>query len=363
LQQQMQMQQMQQMQQLQAMGLPPQQIQLHLQQLQMQQMQQMQQLQMQQQLQQAQLQQQAQMQAGQVQAAGTMPGQMPAQVPGQAIPGQAPGQMPGAQVPGQVAGQMPQQQAPLSAAQLAQMLQIPETDASVKMVAELEALVKIAEMAATALAQMTERATKDDKLTPDAGKNLIEQVDIGVADVNTKINASRQFMQLRRPDMEKDKNPQQTNLLRNELAKMAHRVQAAQQMAAATAQVARDRVSKGSSVAQQQQPPLQDEHAVFKKYDQDGDGFLNRAEILAFCRGELRLEVPQALCDAIIPSLVVKDEAGLRPEQLPRLRATLAAVQQQQQALQGAGSVVVGAPPPPLAVGAGGLPRPPGAAV
>merc|ERR1719217_1370499 len=85
----------------------------------------------------------------------------------------------------------------------------------------------------------------------------------------------------------------------------------------------------GMVQAQQLNPQMQaaqqaQDQAVFKRYDQDGDGFLSRPELLAYCKTELRCEPPPAFCDQIFGSLVVKGEAGLRLEQLPRLKMAIA---------------------------------------
>ena len=63
------------------------------------------------------------------------------------------------------------------------------------MVAELENLVKTAEFAASALSQMTEQATKEGTFTVEMANSLVQQVDVGVTDVNNKINAGRQYLQ------------------------------------------------------------------------------------------------------------------------------------------------------------------------
>lgn len=257
--------------------------------------------------------------------------------------------------------------------QLSQVLQLPQTDKSVQMVAELEGLVRTAELAAQALAQMTEKATKADNFNAEVATTLIHQVDIGVSDVNAKITASRQFLQTKRLDMEADKSAQQTNVIRQELAKMAQRVQVAGQSAVQTAQVARERAAAKSPAAaaqqpqQQQRPPLQpvlplteQDQAAFKRSDQDADGFLSRPELLAYCRAELRFDLGQVagLCDEVLAKLVVQGEAGLRLEQLPRLKAVLAASQQQRppQGVPAAAAGPAGVPAPVQ----GGLPRPPG---
>lgn len=87
--------------------------------------------------------------------------------------------------------------------------------------------------------------------------------------------------------------------------------------------------------------------------------------MLTYCKTELRLELSEALCDNIFNSLVVKGEAGLRVQQLPRLKMVLASQQQPQPQLQQAAGAphaqAQGVVAHPAGANAGGsLPRPPG---
>jgi len=62
--------------------------------------------------------------------------------------------------------------------------------------------------------------------------------------------------------------------------------------------------------------------ALFKAYDEDDDGYLNRKEAAAYAKGEFSFDIPSASIDRIFGQLV-KDKPGVALDQCQRLRTAV----------------------------------------
>merc|ERR1712137_821069 len=104
-------------------------------------------------------------------------------------------------------------------------------DNAQRLVIELEVLISDAESASATLRETAQRASNDATVTQADATLLIERVEAGILDVNSKITVAREFLQSRRLEMEREKAPQQVGHVRQELARMAQRIHSAGQVA------------------------------------------------------------------------------------------------------------------------------------
>merc|ERR1712137_739345 len=104
-------------------------------------------------------------------------------------------------------------------------------DNAQRLVIELEVLISDAESASATLRETAQRASNDATVTQADATLLIERVEAGILDVNSKITVAREFLQSRRLEMEREKAPQQVGQVRQELARMAQRIHSAGQVA------------------------------------------------------------------------------------------------------------------------------------
>lgn len=115
-------------------------------------------------------------------------------------------------------------------------------DPATRRLRELGGLVAGAEAAAAGARELAARLTACQ--SPPDLMVLIQRVEAAAADVDHKIQISRDFLECRRAELERGKGPQPLLALRQELAMMAQRVQEASQ--AARAALAAAQMAKGS---------------------------------------------------------------------------------------------------------------------
>lgn len=85
------------------------------------------------------------------------------------------------------------------------------------------------------------------------------------------------------------------------------------------AEAATDKVLKRQRAAK----ALEKRDIVFKRYDQDNDGLLNRQEIMLYAKGEFGFETPEAVVDKLLEEHSSAGSKGLPKEKLVRVRIAL----------------------------------------
>lgn len=203
-----------------------------------------------------------------------------------------------------------------------------------KLFQELLEMVDTAEASGKKLRDMVEPLGSDD-ISMEGIESAAQAIEIVTVEARQKTKACTDYIlkngsELKEPRLLQGAQPTEE---RPNLATLLSRINDCARQAEvtiSTSNLARTRAIKRAEARKKTEAS----NVIFRRYDKDNDGFLSRTEIVDYAKGEYNFDIPQDSLDTICKVLIEDGAAGVKMEELQRVKVAVGLAREQVRDIQ-----------------------------